>query len=77
MNLDPMDYFLLNATTGELHTARPLDREILPDATGIITLSVRVCVCLDCNLGSFNYINSNSFLFRQENLSMANQGMII
>lgn len=44
MNLDPMDYFLLNATTGELHTARPLDREILPDATGIITLSVRVCV---------------------------------
>lgn len=37
-----MDYFLLNATTGELHTARPLDREILPDATGIITLSVRV-----------------------------------
>lgn len=39
-----MDYFLLNATTGELRTARPLDREILPDATGIITLSVRVRV---------------------------------
>lgn len=43
-----MDYFLLNATTGELHTARPLDRELLPDATGIITLGVRVRVCLDC-----------------------------
>lgn len=39
---DPSDYFLLNAKTGELHTARPLDREALPDATGLIVLSVRV-----------------------------------
>lgn len=37
-----MDYFLLDAKTGELHTARPLDREALPDATGLIVLSVRV-----------------------------------
>lgn len=39
---DPMDYFLLNAKTGALHTARPLDREALPDATGLIVLTVRV-----------------------------------
>lgn len=41
-----MDYFLLDAKTGELHTARPLDREALPDATGIIVLSVRVCISI-------------------------------
>lgn len=45
--LDPMDYFLLNAKTGELHTARPLDRESLPDATGIITLTVRARELID------------------------------
>lgn len=39
---DPSDYFLLDAKTGELRTARPLDREALPDATGLIVLSVRV-----------------------------------
>lgn len=39
-----MDYFLLDPKTGELHTARPLDREALPDATGIIVLTVRVCI---------------------------------
>lgn len=37
-----MDYFLLDAKSGELHTARPLDREALSDATGIIILTVRV-----------------------------------
>lgn len=42
MLIDPMDYFLLNSKTGQLHTARPLDRESLPDATGIIVLTVRV-----------------------------------
>ena len=42
LNLDPMDYFLLDAKTGELRTARPLDREALPDATGIIILTIRV-----------------------------------
>lgn len=44
LQLDPMDYFLLDAKTGELHTARPLDREALPDATGIIVLTVRVSI---------------------------------
>lgn len=42
-----MDYFLLNAKTGELHTARPLDRESLPDAIGIITLKVRARELID------------------------------
>lgn len=46
IKLDPMDYFLLDSRTGELHTARPLDREALPDSTGIIVLTVRVCTYL-------------------------------
>lgn len=37
-----MDYFLLNEKSGELRTAKPLDREALPDSTGLITLTVRV-----------------------------------
>lgn len=41
-----MDYFLLDAKTGELRTARPLDRESLPGATGIIVLSVRVSILI-------------------------------
>lgn len=49
-SLDSMDYFLLDAKSGELRTARPLDREALPDATGLITLSVRV------NPFSFNFL---------------------
>lgn len=43
-HLDPMDYFLLDAKTGELHTARPLDREALADSTGIIVLTIRVSI---------------------------------
>lgn len=50
LQLDPMDYFLLDPKTGELHTARPLDREALPDATGIIVLTVRVCILLENKL---------------------------
>lgn len=38
---DPMDYFLLDSRTGELRTAKPLDREALPDATGVVVLTVR------------------------------------
>lgn len=37
-----MDYFLLDSKNGELRTAKPLDKESLPDATGLITLTVRV-----------------------------------
>lgn len=36
-----MEYFLLDARTGELRTAKPLDKEALPDATGLIALTVR------------------------------------
>lgn len=39
---DPMDYFLLDSRSGELRTARPLDKEALPDATGLVVLTVRV-----------------------------------
>lgn len=37
-----MEYFLLDSKTGELRTAKPLDKEALPDATGLVVLSVRV-----------------------------------
>lgn len=47
LQLDPMDYFLLDPKSGELHTARPLDREALQDATGIIVLTVRVCISIE------------------------------
>lgn len=40
--IDPMDYFLLDSKTGELRTAKPLDKEALPDATGLVILTVRV-----------------------------------
>lgn len=39
---DPMEYFLLDSKSGELRTAKPLDKEALPDATGLVVLSVRV-----------------------------------
>lgn len=39
-----MDYFLLDKYTGELRTAKPLDREALIDTAGIIKLTVRVCI---------------------------------
>ncbi|CAD6991441.1 unnamed protein product [Ceratitis capitata] len=38
---NPMDYFLLDEKSGELRTAKPLDREALPDSTGLITVTVR------------------------------------
>uniref|UniRef100_A0A1I8MKU3 Cadherin domain-containing protein n=1 Tax=Musca domestica TaxID=7370 RepID=A0A1I8MKU3_MUSDO len=38
---NPMDYFLLDEHTGELRTAKPLDREALPDGSGIMKLIVR------------------------------------
>lgn len=42
-----MDYFLLDAQTGELRTGKPLDKEALPDATGLITLTVKAHEILD------------------------------
>ena len=40
--LDPMNYFLLDALTGELRTAKPLDREALDNQSGILTFLVKV-----------------------------------
>lgn len=45
--LDPMDYFLLDSRSGELRTAKPLDKESLPDETGLIKLSVRAREVVD------------------------------
>lgn len=37
-----MDYFLLDAVTGELRTARPLDKESIGNPEGILKLNIRV-----------------------------------
>ncbi|XP_015032277.2 cadherin-87A [Drosophila willistoni] len=38
---NPNDYFLLDSHSGELRTAKPLDREALEDSTGLISLLIR------------------------------------
>lgn len=59
-----MDYFLLDAKTGELHTARPLDREALPDATGIIILTIRVCILIFVKFWAvFSFRSNNLIMF--------------
>lgn len=71
---DPMDYFLLDAVTGELRTAKPLDKEALEDSTGVLTLIIRVLcyayISFPENLKLF--INS-----RPENWSMVTKEMIL
>lgn len=37
-----MDYFFLDGLSGSLSTAKPIDREVLSNNNGIITLIVRV-----------------------------------
>jgi hypothetical protein len=44
---NPMDYFLIDHKTGELRTAKPLDKESLPDDTGLITLTIRAREVVD------------------------------
>lgn len=44
---NPMDYFLIDSITGELRTGKPLDKEELPDASGIVTLVVRAREIVD------------------------------
>lgn len=39
---DPLDFFLLDSVTGELRTAKPLDREALADPSSPLNLTVRV-----------------------------------
>ncbi|KAK4881840.1 hypothetical protein RN001_005159 [Aquatica leii] len=38
---NPMDYFLINATTGQVRTARPLDKEAIPNPDGLLTLEIQ------------------------------------
>jgi hypothetical protein len=42
-----MDYFLLDAKTGELRTAKPLDKEALPDDTGLVILTIKARELID------------------------------
>lgn len=51
---DPFDYFLLDSDTGELKTAKPLDREALADSTGVLTLIVKAREVIDGVPGSDN-----------------------
>lgn len=44
---NPMDYFLVDSKSGELRTAKPLDKEELPEASGIVTLVVRAREVVD------------------------------
>ncbi|KAK9508052.1 hypothetical protein O3M35_007799 [Rhynocoris fuscipes] len=44
---NPLDYFLLDSETGELRTAKPLDREALQESTGILTLTIRAREVVD------------------------------
>lgn len=47
MFADPFDYFLLDDDTGELRTAKPLDREALENSTGVLTLIVKARELID------------------------------
>lgn len=44
---NPLDYFLIDSISGELRTAKPLDKEELPDASGIVHLIVRAREVVD------------------------------
>ncbi|XP_015514773.1 cadherin-87A isoform X1 [Neodiprion pinetum] len=57
---NPFDYFLLDADTGELRTAKPLDREALADSTGVLTLVVKAREVIDGVPGSDNLTVSSA-----------------
>lgn len=71
-----MDYFSLDGLSGDLTTAKPIDRETLSNSNGIITLTVRVSLNLFITiylvfvyiLTSFNIFYFS--LYRLEKLSM-------
>lgn len=44
---NPLDYFIIDSNSGELRTAKPLDKEELPDASGIVHLTVRAREIVD------------------------------
>jgi len=49
---NPLDYFLLDSETGELRTAKPLDREALLNSTGVISLVIKAREMVDGVLGN-------------------------
>lgn len=51
---NPFDYFLLDIETGELRTAKPLDREALQNSTGVLTLKIRAREIIDGIPGNDN-----------------------
>lgn len=55
-----MDYFLLDAQSGELRTGKPLDKEALPDATGLITLTVKAHEVVNDQSGNDNLTTSTT-----------------
>lgn len=44
-----MNLFLLDAVTGELRTAKPLDKESVDNPDGILILSIKVTVLVSSN----------------------------
>ncbi|KAL3278342.1 hypothetical protein HHI36_013673, partial [Cryptolaemus montrouzieri] len=48
----PMNYFLLDAVTGELRTARPLDKEAVDNKNGTIVLTIKACELIDGKKGN-------------------------
>lgn len=57
---DPFDYFLLDDETGELRTAKPLNREALKDSTGVLTLEVKARELIDGMPGKGNLTESTA-----------------
>lgn len=55
-----MDYFLIDAVTGELRTARPLDKEAVDNPDGILKLNIKVNDDIILNIKS--YMNNNILL---------------
>ncbi|XP_045467864.1 cadherin-87A isoform X2 [Harmonia axyridis] len=49
---NPMNYFLLDAVTGELRTARPLDKEAIENKEGKIILTIKACELIDGKKGN-------------------------
>ncbi|KAJ8670760.1 hypothetical protein QAD02_002019 [Eretmocerus hayati] len=49
---NPFDYFLLDMMTGELRTAKPLDREALDNSTGVLSFRVRAREVVDGQPGN-------------------------
>ena len=47
--LDPHDFFQIDSNSGEIRTAKPLDREVLSDTNGVVLLTVKVNFTFNVN----------------------------